>query len=240
MRVFCSFCLVVFLGSCATYTTPGAGVNVGNLEAADEDIGELLTLEPASPFPARLALVRVQASGYYSFGNRCYGRGKFCVVTTRDVEDEEDLQRIADWPMIAELAVMNRLLLPPELESLKDLRRAAATLKTDLLLVYSLDTGFIIENTEIGPLSLISLGFLPNKNARVTSTASAALYDVRTGFLYGVAESTAREEQRATFWSSDDAVDNARLKTEAEAFQSLLGEVESLWNNVLAQRPTSA
>ena len=149
---------------------------------------ELLTLQPAAPFPARLALARAQASGYYPRSNQCYGEGRYCVVTTGDIETEEDLERISQLPLVSGVAAMGRILLPPKLDSIKDLRRAAATLRTDLLLVYTLDTGFRIENTDIGPLALISLGFLPNKEARVTSTASAALFDVRTGFLYGVAE----------------------------------------------------
>ena len=45
---------------------------------------------------------------------------------------------------------MNRLLLSPKLESTRELRQAAATLRADLLLAYSLDTGFSVENTDIG------------------------------------------------------------------------------------------
>lgn len=228
--------LAVVMGGCASsYQTPGAGFNVGNLSKADEDIGEILKLKPASPFPARLAVARIQASGYSSYGNSCYGAGQYCVVTTRDIETEDDLKKISQLPMIMDVALMSRILLPPKLDSAKDLRRAAASLKTDLLLVYSLDTQFNIDNTDIGPLALISLGFLPNKKAHVTSTATAAVFDVRTGFLYGVAEASAREQQRATFWSSEEAVENARLKAEAEAFKQLLVEVEKLWGNILNQ-----
>lgn len=225
--------LVLAITGCATYRTPGAGVNIGNLAKADADIRELFLVEPASPFPARLAVARVQASGYSSRTTQCYGSGQFCVVTTRDVEPEVAFERIAKLLQISDLALMNRLLLPGTLQSNKDLRRAAAALKADLLLVYSLDTGFNVENTDIGPLSMISLGFLPNKKARVASTASAAIFDVRTGFLYGVAEATATEQQRATFWSTEDAIDNARRKAETAAFQGLVEQIEKLWGGVL-------
>jgi len=228
--------LLFTLAGCSTYTTPGAGVSVGNLSQADGDIAELLTREPAATFPARLAVARLQASGYSSRSNSsCYGTGQFCVLTTRDIETEKDFERIAKLRMVSDVARMSRLLLPPKLDSTRELRRAAASLKTDLLLVYSLDTGFNIENTDVGPLAMLTLGFLPTKKARVTSTAAAALYDVRTGFLYGVAEASATEEQRATFWSSTEAVDNARLKAETEAFQKLVGEVEKLSGDVLRQ-----
>jgi hypothetical protein len=232
MKHLCTILLLCAAG-CATYTTPGAGVTLENLAAADADIADLLKVEPASPFPARLAVARVQASGYYSRSNSCYGSGRYCVVTTRDIEPEAAFERLSKLPQVAGLALMNRMLLPGKLTSAKDLRQASATLKTDLLLVYSLDTGFNIENTDVGPLALNTLGFLPTKHARVTATASAAMFDVRTGFVYGVAEATAVEEQRGTFWSSSEAVDSARMKAESEAFQKLAGEIEKLWREVL-------
>ena len=219
---------------CATYTTPGVGMNIRNLAKADADIADLMKAEPAAVFPARIAVARVQASGYHSHGNSCYGNGMYCVVTTRDVEPADSYDRMSKLPLVSSVALMNRILLPRELTSARDLRQGAASLKADLLLVYTLDTAFHIENTDVGPLALISLGFLPTKNAQVTATASAALLDVRTGFVYGVAEASATEAQRGTFWSSSDAVDNARKKAEAEAYVKLIGEIEKFWADVLS------
>ena len=56
--------LLLIIAGCASYQTPGAGINVGNLLKADVEIVELMKREPAAPFPARVALVRVQATGY--------------------------------------------------------------------------------------------------------------------------------------------------------------------------------
>jgi len=225
--------LLILAAGCATYTTPGAGVKIANLSKTDSDITALLKIEPAAPFPARVAVARVQASGYHSRSSSCYGSGEFCVVTTRDVEPEATYEKLSRLPQVAALGPLNRMLLPAKLTSVRDLRLGAATLKADLLLVYSLDTSFNIENNDIGPLALISLGFLPNKKARVTATASAVMFDVRTGFVYGVAESSAIEEQRATFWSTSEAVDNARKKAESDAFQKLVDEIGRFWGDVL-------
>jgi hypothetical protein len=218
---------------CATYTTPGAGVSLQDLAGADTDIAELMKVEPAAVFPARITVARVQASGYHSRSNTCYGTGRYCVVTTRDVEPESSFDRLSKLPLVSGVALVNRMLLSTKLTSAKDLRQAAATLKTDMLLIYSLDTNFNIENTDVGPLALISLGFLPTKKARVTATASAALFDVRTGFVYGLAEASATEEQRGTFWSSSEAVDSARRRAEADAYQKLVGEIEKFWADIL-------
>ena len=53
--------------------------------------------------------------------------------------------------------------------------------------------------------------------------------DVRTGYVYGSCESTSRKNQLASAWTSGEAVDFMRLKTERQAFEELLGEFEALW-----------
>lgn len=241
MRIPLSFfLLLILITGCATYTTPGAGLNVGNLAAADEDIAEIMSREPASPFPARISIARVQASGYSSRSSWCYGEGQFCLVMARDVENERDFEALAALPMVADLGPLNRILLPEKLGSIRDLRVAAAQLKTDMLLVYTFDTRFNVDSTDIGPLQLVSLGFFRNKKAKVTTTASAALLDVRTGFTYGVAESTAVAEQSASVWSSEAAIENARRETETESFQGLMQETRKLWKSVVESHAVAA
>lgn len=235
-RILLGLIMVVgisIMQGCATYTTPAAGVNITAL--TDDDIAELMKVEPASAFPARVAVTRVQASGYISRTNNGYGSGRYSVVTTRDIEDESDFEKLSNLAMIVGVAPLSRLLLPPNLDSIKDLRLAAARLKTDLILIYSVDTAFHVEGTPLGPLSAITLGFLPNKKAYVSSTTSGVLIDVRTGFVYGVAEATEREEQRTTIWNSEDAIDKARMGSEKASFKSFINEFEKLWKNTLSQ-----
>ena len=226
---------------CANYKTPASGVNVGALAEeeirarADDDIGRLMAVRPASPFPARIAVVRIQAPGYSSRTNSGYGTGKFSVVTVRDIEDEESFSRISTLPMVAGLAPLNRLILPEDLDSIKDLRVSAARLRTDLVLIYSVDTTFHVEGSPVGPLSLIALGLLPDRKALVSSTTSAVLIDVRTGFVYGVSEATGREEQRATMWNTEETIDRARLESERTSFRGLIGELEKMWSGILTE-----
>jgi hypothetical protein len=233
-RTACAL-IALILAGCVTYRTPGAGVNLGEFSRGDADIAEVMKREPAARFPARIALARVEAPGYATRGANCFGKGHLCLVTAREVETDADFERLAAMPQVAGAAPMNRMLIAGELNTMRDLRLGAAGLKADLLLVYSIDTRFNVESTDIGPLALMSLGFLPDKKARVTATASAALIDVRTGFVYGVAESTATEEQRSSIWSTEAAIDNSRLKAERGAFQGLLGECDRLWRGVVRE-----
>lgn len=228
--------LALTLAACATYQTPGAGVAVGNMAGADEDIAEVMSREPQAAFPARLAVARVQSPGYQLTNDACYGKGRYCVVTARDIESEEDFGRLAALPGVAGVAPLGRMLLPEQLDGVRELRLAAANLKADILLVYSLDTRFRVESNDVGPLSVISLGFFKNKNAQVATTAAAALFDVRSGFVYGVAEATAREDQRASLWSTRSAIEGAKQATESASFQLLLGEIDTLWRDIVAQQ----
>ncbi len=227
-------CALVVLSGCATpYRTPGGGADFAIF--ADDDIKAILDRKPASPFPVHLAVARVQAPHYRSYTAQGYGRGRFSVVTVRDVETEEDFDRIAELPEITQVVPLNRLLLSDELESDRQLRQAAASLHADMLMLYTFDTDFFVGDA-LRPLSVISLGLSPNMYVRVTTTASAILIDVRTGYVYGACETTTRKEQLASAWTSNDAVDHSRLKTERQAFENLLGEFERLWKAIAADQ----
>ncbi len=225
--------LIFFLSACATYTTPASGVDVSSI--SDVDIAELMAREPQAQFPSRMAVVRIQAPGYTSRTNSAYGTGEYSVITTRDIEDETSIAGMADWSGLHSVAPIGRLLLPRQLDSMKDLRIAAAKLRTDLVLVYSIDTAFHIEGQPMGALGLIKLGFVKNKQAHVSTTTSGAIIDVRTGFVYGVSEATEKEQQGASIWSTEEAIDQARLKSEAESFKSFIKETKKLWSNIVLE-----
>lgn len=220
---------------CATYVTPGAGAKLADFGSPEWDIEKALSRKPAASFPVRLAMVRVQSPGYRSYRNSSYGTGRYSVVTTRDIEEEKDFDRLKALPMIAGVAPMSRLLLPETLDSDRPLRQAAASLQADMLLIYTLDTNFHIDATNLGPLSVVTLGFLPNREAVVRSTASALFYDVRTGFVYGLAESTAQESQRANLWSTQDAIDSTRRAAEKKSFEQLIDELTKTWSGIVKE-----
>jgi hypothetical protein len=224
---------IACLGSagCATYVTPGSGVSL--VEIADEDLRTYYETQPSSPFPANVAIVRVQDRGYNTRTVHGYGHGRYSVVTTRDIETDEALQKIVNLPLVSNVAPIGRLLLPPNASTMKDLRTPAAKLRADLLLVYSVDTSFTVEGKSLGPLSAISLGFIRNKKAHVTATVAGALIDVRTGFIYGTTEASATEVQRASVWSTGVAIESSRLRAETVAFEQFAAEFQGLWKGVV-------
>src|SRR5262245_11403103 len=166
---------VALLAGCASYRTPGGGVSIPAITTPS--VAEAMARKPAAVFPARIAVMRVQAAGYTSSTNRGYGYGAFSVVTTRDVETEADFARIAAMPQVTAVGPVSRILLPSSLNSAEDLRIAAAQLQADIVLLYTLDTSFRTDTTQIGPLQLVSLGFFPNKKAHVTTTCASAFID---------------------------------------------------------------
>lgn len=222
---------VIFSAGCASYVTPGSGVSL--VEIADEDLREHFETEPTSPFPANIAIVRIQDSGYNTQTVHGYGNGRYTVITTRDVESDDAIETIVKLPLVNQVSPIGRLLLPPSASTIKDLRAPAAKLRADLLLVYSVDTSFAVEGRSFGPLTAISLGFIRNKKAHVTATVAGALIDVRTGYIYGTTEATAREEQKASIWSTELAIESSRLRAETTAFEKFVSEFEGLWKGVV-------
>lgn len=223
----------MLLAGCAGYRTPGAAVDVGSLVRGDGP--EWSKRAPSAGFPALIAVARIQAPGYAASDAVCQGRGEFCAVTLRDVDQDPQLERLARGPLVSAVVPVSRMLLPTPLGSVKDLRAAASNLRADLLLVYSVDTRFRIDNREIGPDGVISLGLLPRKQAQVVTRASATLFDVRTGFVYGFAEGTAEEKQGDTVWSTTPLVDDVRKRNEAAAYGRMLDEVGKVWKGIVEQ-----
>lgn len=248
-----SFLLLVLLaaglGGCyAKYTVPGGAANMEalgvNAQAraamTDDSVREALAKKPLATFPARIAVARVQASDYTNYeydrhGNRQdIRRGAYAVITTPDVEKHEDFELIGKLPQVAGVALIRRVILERDLNSDQELRNAAARLHADLLVFYTFDTNFTTD-TVLRPLSVISLGLFPNKNAKVASTASAVLMDVRNGYIYAIVEATAQDHQLANAWSSEDAIDQVRKRVEREAFVKLVAAFQEEWPNVLLE-----
>lgn len=230
---------VVFSGCSTRYVTPGAGAKLSALaetdlsQLADTDIQEILDRKPASPFPAAMGYVRLQSPGYRSYSFQSYGRGRYSVVPTRDIETDEDFKKLGNLPMISGVVPLGRALMPQKLDSHKQLRLSAAQLHADLLFVYTLDTTFRIKDHDIGPLGGITLGFLPNHEARITTTASAVLFDVCTAYVYGLVEATEYEKQIASAWTANKAVEEARKRAERKAFERLLDEFTLTWKDIV-------
>ncbi len=237
--------IICFLASgCSSslhYTTPTAGVSLADI--SDTNLRAAFATPPAALFPATIAVARVQGTGYYTRTSRGYGHGRYTIVTTRDIESDESYEKMSKLPLVSGVAPIGRLLLPANANSIDDLRTPAAQLRADLLLVYTVDSSFVVDGKSMGPLSLITLGLIRNKTAHVTSTVAGLLIDVRTGFIYGTTEATAVEKQRASIWSTELAIDSSRIKAEQIAFDSFVDEFQDLWSGVLnthvATRPAA-
>ncbi|MDH5434876.1 MAG: hypothetical protein OEY19_13110, partial [Gammaproteobacteria bacterium] len=63
------FCLII-TGCGGSYVTPGGSVELSSL--SEVEINELLSRQPAARFPVNLAIARIQASGYQSYGQESY------------------------------------------------------------------------------------------------------------------------------------------------------------------------
>jgi hypothetical protein len=222
--------LLISICGCAHYRTPGGGVSIPAI--TDANVAEALARPPAAQFPAHLVVARVQSSGYESSSGYAYGSGRYSVLTTRDIETEADFMQLASMPGVAGVGALNRLLLPVKLKSAQELREAAAQLRGDILLLYTMDTQFHTESKLVAPLQVVTLGIFASEKSRIVTTCAAAFIDVRTGYVYGLAEGSAIDTRRSSVWRTEAAIDAARLKTEREAFSNALQEIAKAWTAI--------
>jgi hypothetical protein len=230
--------LAAMLASCASYVTPGRGADMQLFRPTNEteqSIAQLLERKPLAQFPTTLAIVRVQAPEYRSYSTRnTSGGGGYTVLTRRDIETDEDIARIAALPQVRTTVAVTQLLVPSELSGPEELRKVAAQLHADMLLVYTLDTVFEAADHG-GPVTVVTLGILPTTVESVDTTASAVVLDMRTGYLYGTAEASSRDSYVTSAWWTQAAIDASRKKTEHEAFAKLLAEFDTTWRGIVAE-----
>jgi hypothetical protein len=224
-----SLSTTLFLCSCASYITPGRQADLSTF--TDPSVKKAFVARPAIKFPANLAVVRIQESGYRSESAQGVGSGAYSVVTTRDIETEEDIDTISKLQGVAGVVGLNRLLLPKSLSSDLDLRESAAKLQADAILIYTLATEFS-DNDVIAPLTTLTLGLAPNKRYKINSTASAILMDTKTGYIYGALEEGDSRAGLTIAWGSSNAIDASRKKAERAAFDKLLASFAPFWTRI--------
>ena len=162
---------------------------------------------------------------------RGFGGGAYSVVLTRDVEPADAVERFRNSPTSAASPRIGRLLLPtrfhPTRSSATPPPSSSATCSSS-----TRSTPAFHDRDLARPISVVTLGLSPTKATNVTTTASAVLMDTRNGFVYGVAEAQRSKSGVASAWTSEDAIDGDRKRTETEAFEKLVGEIETMWQGV--------
>lgn len=238
---------IAALSGCAShYVTPGDPAPLMQMAAreqpgidarpiGDPAVADRMAVAPAANWPANLAFARIQGSGYRAYGSRGVDRGSISLVGAGDLERDTDTAAIAAWPALRGFSRLTPILIPASDDPMGALREGAATLRADIVALYTVDTDFRVDDRDIGPLGLLTLGLAPTKNAVVNSTASIAFFDVRTGFCYGTAEGSASDDQLASAWTSEQAMDDARRRAERAAFERMLAEAAKAWSGIAAQ-----
>lgn len=231
-NVIAIIAVALLCGGCASYMTPGGPAPLPQI--AGGDVGDTAQ-QPSPQFPLNLVAVRVQAPAYRSLTTRGYGKGHFSVITPPELMEAPQLQALVQWPQVAKVSVFDASLLPEKFGSLADLRFAAAKMQADVLLVYTVATSFRVNGHDRDPGGKIALGDKPDADAAVTSIASLAFVDVRTGFTYGATQASATVDGLADAWSSDAALDAKRLDAERQAFAALLVAAGKSWNGIVGR-----
>jgi hypothetical protein len=233
-----SFALV---SGCAYYIPPSGRADLANISSPS--MQESFAAKPAAVFPARIAAVHVQQSGYHDYYTEreggVYGHGRYSVITAKEAEDEADLERLSRLPQVGGLVTISTLLLPSNLESDRPMREAAARLKADMVLFYTFNTTFHNNDASVA-LKVVTLGLSPTRRVVVHVAATALLIDTRTGFVYAALEANEKRQFTSNAWESRQSADRARREAEKAAFKSLAGEFEKSWPQVIERAKQGA
>ncbi len=214
LRMALAFSILLVGAGCSHYTTPGGpadfralGISQAEVEAAtDAGIALKMAKKPLASFPTSIATVRVQARGYRSYSLDGWGDGDFTVITVRDIETEEQLEKLTKLPMIKEIVPINRMVITGMVRNERDLRDAAANLHADMLAIYTLDTRFDTSTT-VPYLGVITLGLFPNEQASVTATAAGPPPSASATSRYGSSPSTQSRTARGNSVTADSLSD---------------------------------
>lgn len=113
---------------CATYIPPGAKADLQLFAPPDIQAG--FAVKPSNPFPASMAVIRVQSPTYSNYyiqqrgGNYGSGSGRYSVILTKEANEDSSLECLNKLPQLAGLVTINRMLLPERLESDREIRGA--------------------------------------------------------------------------------------------------------------------
>ena len=229
------------LSGCMTYIPPSGRADLATLSSPS--MQESFAAKPATGFPTSIAAVRVQAPRYRSYYTEreggVYGKGRYSVITVKEVEEDADIQRISKLPEVGGLITISTLLLPQTLQSDRELREAAARLKADMVLLYTFDTSFHDNDASVA-LNVVTLGLSPTRRVFVRVAASALLIDTRTGFIYAALEANEKRQATTNAWESRETADRARRDAEKTAFKALVSELEKNWPQILERAKKGA
>jgi hypothetical protein len=196
--------------------------------------------EPQAKLPARIAVARLESRSTEPRFRRSSGHGgasaELMLANKADPTTTAAYQRLAALPEVSDLTPLNTLIANPRIESQESLRASAASLQADLLYVYTFDS-YVRSHTALSGLLALSLGllgFLPTTSIEVESTASGALIDVRSGYVYGVANVAETSKKTSSMWNEDDDLEDVREQAECAAFEKLTAEFEQRWKTHVA------
>lgn len=243
LRLSCAIIASVLILGCSRHVVRPSGANMAAFGMVadpetrqwqtDHDIAQTLELVPLARFPTTLAVVRVQSAAPYSrSGGVSYGRGAYSVVLTPTVETEAHLQTMRELDQLSGVVRLNRLVLGQQLQTDKELRKAAARLHADLVLIYTINTEWTIDD-DPEPLHAITFGLAKYKNITVTSTATALLLGTHNGFVYATSEVARNKQYKDNAWRTSEQIEQAQETLEQEAFDGLVDSFTASWPELI-------
>lgn len=232
------FLAAATLTGCQAYNAPGAPADLramGFVQPGGSDGGSInnaLVPKQRATVSTLLGIARVQAPGFATYTGGSTTKGAVSLVTQLDSEDAADVAKLSKLYGVRGTLGLNKLVLPDSVSSEADLRKAAAEVGADVLIVYTLDTQFFVPNrVEYG--QAVKLPLITDPAANVQTTASGVLVDVRSGRIMGQAQGSGRAFVNAGSADGGSVIDRSRRNAERAAFKAMTDEVAQRWTLII-------
>lgn len=180
--------------------------------------------------PASVAIARVQTDrGSAGEASLTFRNGRFVGVRhlVRDHHEKAliELEGIVD---VVPLAPPPSVAGAKHIDVIEAIRHEALRAKAELLLLLTFETDAESRNL-LPPLSLLTLGTLPQDVASADCAGHAVLMDARTGhvFAYGSVEKDAW--QIANAWTAREATDDSARRSERKVLSELIARLKPQW-----------
>ncbi len=205
----------------------------------DSKIRKAALIEPILTFPARIGLARIEngsltdipepeAADWQNFFKDHKQLGQFVSVNVLGTANDFGVPRGWRYGSIAD-------------NSVESIRLAAARQHLDAVLIYEINSQARMNNTVLAVLDLTIVGgaILPTRSITAKGNARALLVDVRNGYPYGSASSSAELNKFSTSWGSDEREVKIQKQALKQAYEELSPKIEAMFEELFTHMKTT-
>jgi len=179
---------------------------------------------PVAKLPAQLGIVRVEKNH----------RNELYIPKGVIHESESDAQVLSQLSGIRSVLMLNSVMANQTFADMASLRQEARRYGVNVIGLYSIETN-VKRKDCAWPLTIATLGILPNQEMKINSMATFSIIDAKSGYFYGSSSTIEKNKTLATSINYYAAKKEHINETEYSAYQAMLQKIPSAWSHASRQ-----